>query len=81
MLDIVIILKIFFCQQIQDDDIPNVDEPQKDKKEKVRSDDFRDSAETLSSVPANHSDDAPTQNKEVLLLSKSDLMFILPCTL
>ncbi|WVZ13609.1 hypothetical protein V8G54_011175 [Vigna mungo] len=49
---------------IQDDDIPNVDEPQKDKKEKVRSDDFRDSAETLSSVTANHSDDAPTQNKE-----------------
>ncbi|KOM56287.1 hypothetical protein LR48_Vigan10g217900 [Vigna angularis] len=51
---------------IQDDDIPNVDEPQKDKKEKVRSDDFRDSAETLSSVTANHSDDAPTQNKEVV---------------
>ncbi|XP_047175440.1 serine/threonine-protein kinase BLUS1 [Vigna umbellata] len=49
---------------IQDDDIPNVDEPQKDKKEKVRSDDFRDSAETLSSVTANHSDDAPNQNKE-----------------
>jgi len=69
----------FFCQQIQDDDIPNVDEPQKDKKEKVRSDDFRDSAETLSSVTANHSDDAPIQNKEVLLLSKSDLMLILPC--
>ncbi|KAL9323311.1 hypothetical protein ACSQ67_008168 [Phaseolus vulgaris] len=49
---------------IQDDDIPNEDEPQKDKKQRDRLDDFRDPAERLSSVTANHSDGAPTQNKE-----------------
>jgi len=67
------------CQQIQDDDIPNEDEPQKDKKQRDRLDDFRDPAERLSSVTANHSDGAPTQNKEVLLFSKKDLMLTLSC--
>ncbi|KAH1075810.1 hypothetical protein GLYMA_19G007300v4 [Glycine max] len=49
---------------IQDDDIPNAEESQRDKKQKDRLDDFKVSAERLSPGAANHSDDAPTQDKE-----------------
>lgn len=54
--------------QIQDDDIPNSEEPHRDKKEQDRLDDLRVPAEGLSSVAANHSDDAPMQDKEVQVL-------------
>ncbi|XP_027359541.1 serine/threonine-protein kinase BLUS1 isoform X4 [Abrus precatorius] len=49
---------------IQDDDIPNAEEPDRDKKQKNSLDDFRVPAEGLSAVAANHSDGAPTQDKE-----------------
>ncbi|KAH1132189.1 hypothetical protein GLYMA_05G006700v4 [Glycine max] len=57
---------------IQDDDIPNAEEPQRDKKQKDRLDNFKVSAERLSAGAANHSDDAPTQDKEDLHLLFQD---------
>ncbi|KAK7316449.1 hypothetical protein VNO77_35489 [Canavalia gladiata] len=49
---------------IQDDDIPNAEEPDIDKKQKDRLDEFRVPAEGLSAVAANHSDGAPMLDKE-----------------
>ncbi|KAJ1416513.1 Protein kinase domain [Sesbania bispinosa] len=49
---------------IQDADMPNAEEPDMDKKQKDKSDDSRVPAEGLSPVAANHSDGAPTLDKE-----------------
>ncbi|RDX62612.1 Serine/threonine-protein kinase fray2, partial [Mucuna pruriens] len=49
---------------IQDDDIPNAEEPHRDKKQKDRLDDFRVPGEELPAVAANHSDGAPMPDKE-----------------
>ncbi|CAL0298954.1 unnamed protein product [Lupinus luteus] len=49
---------------IQDDDIPNAEELQMDKKQNNRSDDFEVPAEGLSAVEPNHSDAALTLDTE-----------------
>ncbi|RDX99954.1 Serine/threonine-protein kinase fray2, partial [Mucuna pruriens] len=49
---------------IQDDDIPNAEEPHRDKKQKDRLDDFKVPGEELPVVAANHSDGAPMPDKE-----------------
>ncbi|XP_019428412.1 PREDICTED: serine/threonine-protein kinase BLUS1-like [Lupinus angustifolius] len=49
---------------IQDDDIPNAEELQMDKKQNNRSDDFEVPAEGLSAVEPNHSDAALPLDKE-----------------
>ncbi|KAK7271670.1 hypothetical protein RJT34_27758 [Clitoria ternatea] len=49
---------------IQDDGIPNAEEPDRDKKQKDRLDESRVPAEGLSAVAANHSDGSPALEKE-----------------
>ncbi|KAK7381403.1 hypothetical protein VNO78_34066 [Psophocarpus tetragonolobus] len=49
---------------IQDDDLPTAEELHMDKKQKERLDDFKVPAEGLSAATANHSHDAPMQDKE-----------------
>ncbi|XP_061363197.1 serine/threonine-protein kinase BLUS1 [Gastrolobium bilobum] len=49
---------------IQEDDMPNAEEPDMDKKPKDISDGFRVPTEGLSAVAANHSDGAPMLDKE-----------------
>ncbi|XP_015966330.1 serine/threonine-protein kinase BLUS1 [Arachis duranensis] len=63
---------------IQDDGVPNAEDPDIDKKQKDRSDDERVPADGLSSVSANHSDVAPTLDKEDGFNNLQDLESSLP---